>query len=241
MRAIAALVRLDPAYSAVVRRLAVLDHEASGLRQALGQLGDMQKAIATNGGVRPAEATKVDPNQQLTDAKAALDGVKRQIAEVRASGGKPDQIAPLEQSAHELDQRISQGASASAPAAAATSPTGTDLTQLLADDASLATSLLPRIDAARKQLTDAETELAKDALHRVDLRLSRLLRRARLGRIESVLGRKRALEVEIEAINDGILPQGAFDSLDVARYLQDNEEYWPFEGDDWPDEFVGEK
>ena len=84
-----------------------------------------------------------------------------------------------------------------------------------------------------------ETRLAKDALHRLDLRLSRLLRRARLGRIECVLGRKRALEVEIEAINDGVLPADAVDSLDAARYLQDNEEYWPFEGDDWPDEFVG--
>jgi hypothetical protein len=219
----------------------VLDREASGLRQSIGQLGDMQKTIASNGGVRPAEETKVDPNQQLEDAKGALAGVKRQIAELRASGAKSDQLAPLEQSAHELDLRIAAGAPTSAPAPVATSPTGTDLPQLLADDASLATSLMPRIDAARKQLTDAETELAKDALHRVDLRLSRLLRRARLGRIESVLGRKRALEVEIEAINDGILPQGAFDSLDVARYLQDNEEYWPFEGDDWPDEFVGEK
>ena len=28
-------------------------------------------------------------------------------------------------------------------------------------------------------------------------------------------------------------------SLDAARFLQDKEEYWPFEGDDWPDEFVG--
>jgi len=45
--------------------------------------------------------------------------------------------------------------------------------------------------------------------------------------------------VEIEAINAGILPKDAVDSLDAARYLQDNEEYWPFEGDDWPDEFVG--
>jgi hypothetical protein len=26
---------------------------------------------------------------------------------------------------------------------------------------------------------------------------------------------------------------------DAARYLEDNEEYWPFEGDDWPDEYVG--
>ena len=71
------------------------------------------------------------------------------------------------------------------------------------------------------------------------MRLSRLLRRARLGRIESVLGKKRALEVEIEAIADGFLPRDAVDSLDAARFLKDSEEYWPFEGDDWPDEYVG--
>ncbi|WP_394825183.1 hypothetical protein [Pendulispora albinea] len=99
--------------------------------------------------------------------------------------------------------------------------------------------LQSRIDTVRREIAQAETELAKDALGRLDRRLSRLLRRARLARIESVLGRKRALEVEIEAIQSGILPRGALDSLDAARYLQDNEEYWPFEGDDWPDEFVG--
>ena len=96
-----------------------------------------------------------------------------------------------------------------------------------------------RIDEAREELGDTETALARDALHRLDLRLSRLLRRARLGRIESVLGRKRALEVEIEAIRLGYLPQDAVDSLEAARYLGDKEEYWPFEGDDWPDEYVG--
>ena len=91
----------------------------------------------------------------------------------------------------------------------------------------------------RAELVSAETALARDALRRLDVRLSRLLRRARLGRIESVLGRKRALEVEIEAINSGYLPKDAVDSLDSARFLRDDEEYWPFEGDDWPDEFVG--
>ena len=95
------------------------------------------------------------------------------------------------------------------------------------------------VEVARRELGAAEAALARDALKRLDLRLSRLLRRARLGRIESVLGKKRALEVEIEALADGYLPRDAVDSLDAARYLKDNEEYWPFEGDDWPDEFVG--
>jgi hypothetical protein len=114
-----------------------------------------------------------------------------------------------------------------------------DLPALLGTDVALAADLQRRIAVMRKNLSDAELALAKDALHRLDLRLSRLLRRARLGRIESVLGRKRALEVEVEAIRLGYLPQDAVDSLDAAQYLEDNQEYWPFEGDDWSDEYVG--
>ena len=111
--------------------------------------------------------------------------------------------------------------------------------ELLRTDAAYAAKLSAEFETVRNELGTAETALAKDALRRLDLRLSRLLRRARLGRIESVLGKKRALEVEIEAINAGYLPKDALDSLDAARYMRDNEEYWPFEGDDWPDEFVG--
>lgn len=240
MRAIAALVRLDPAYGAVVRRRAILDREASGLRASLGAIGDMQKDLATNGGVRPSVEVADDPNQKLADLRAAVDGVKREIAELEASKAPADQLAPLKADLAALEAKIAQvGAAALAAGPTAATPGGTDLPDLLAADASLASTLLARVDGARKELAAAEAALAKDALKRVDLRLSRLLRRARLGRIEAVLGRKRALEVEIEAINNGILPQGAFDSLDAARYLQDNEEYWPFEGDDWPDEFVG--
>ena len=216
---------------------------------AFGAIGDMQKNLATNGGVRPSAApmggspsapapSEDDPQQKLADVKAAIDGVKRQIAELEAAKAPADQIAPLKTDLAALEARVAQATNA-APAAGAAGNGGSDLADLLAADASLGATLLGRIEAARKELADAEAVLAKDALKRVDLRLSRLLRRARLGRIESVLGKKRALEVEIEAINSGILPQGAFDSLDAARYLQDNEEYWPFEGDDWPDEFVG--
>jgi len=85
----------------------------------------------------------------------------------------------------------------------------------------------------------AAGKAARDSLIRLDRRLSRLLRRARLGRIETVLGKKRSLEVEIEALTEGFLPQGAVDSLDAARYLKDDEEYWPFDGEDWADEYVG--
>ena len=97
----------------------------------------------------------------------------------------------------------------------------------------------PRDAERRGELLAAELGSAKDALERLDQRLSRLVRRARLGRIETVLGKKRALETEVEALTEGFLPHGAVDSLEAARYLRDDEEYWPYDGEDWADEYVG--
>ncbi len=239
VRTIAALVRLDPAYDRLARRRAVLEREASGLVFALGAVSDMQRTLATNGGVRPSAELGSDDARKAREARAAIDGVQHQLADLEAAHAPPDQVTALHQQLGVLQAQLASAGAAGAAGAAGDVPAGGDLPDLLRGDASKGADLQARIAAARKELGDDETLLAKDALHRLDLRLSRLLRRARLGRIESVLGRKRALEVEIEAIRLGYLPQDAVDSLDAARYLEDNEEYWPFEGDNWPDEFVG--
>jgi tetratricopeptide (TPR) repeat protein len=239
MRAIAALVRVDPAYATVARKRAVLEHEASGLRFAIGQLSDLQKSLATNGGVRAAVDDRDTADEKRTRVEQELGGLRRQIEDLQASHAEPARMQGLEQELAALESRaqLQRGSGSGSLDASATA--GKDLPDLLRSDAADGVALSPGIETARVELAQSESILAKDAVRRVDLRLSRLLRRARLGRIESVLGRKRALEVEIEAINNGILPASALDSLDAARYLEDHEEYWPFEGDDWPDEFVG--
>lgn len=237
LRAVSALVRVDPVYGEIAKRRAVLEHETSGLRLTMGTIIDMQRSLATTGGVRPAVDDSGDPLEKWGDARAALDGVRRQIDDLEQAHVTADRTAALRKELADLEGRFGPAAAATADVGAAGS--GTDLPDLLKTDAAYGQQLVRQIEATRTELAATETALAKDALHRLDLRLSRLLRRARLGRIESVLGKKRALEVEIEAINAGYLPNDALDSLDAARYMRDNEEYWPFEGDDWPDEFVG--
>ncbi len=239
MRAIAALVRLEPAYGAVVRKRAALEREASGLRLAVGQIDDMQRALATGGGVRPTVNEEGDPLERARDARTAIDAVKHELMDLEASHASPERVAQLRQDLAALDARVAEAENATNAREHEQAASGTDLPDLLRGDAARATELATQANIARREIAQTEATLAKDTLRRLDARLSRLLRRARLGRIESVLGRKRALEVEIEAINNGLLPQSAVDSLEPGRYLQDNEEYWPFEGDDWPDEFVG--
>ncbi len=75
MRAIAALVRLDPEYGRAARRRAVAEHEASGLRLTVGVLADTQRSLATSGGVRPAADENEDPAERAAVLRAAREGV----------------------------------------------------------------------------------------------------------------------------------------------------------------------
>jgi hypothetical protein len=239
-RTIAALVRIDAGYGVVSKRLAQLEQEMSGLRGSMGQLDDMTRTLATTGGVRPnSEGLGEVPASSPVRARAEADGVRRQLDALERARAPVADIAAMRANLQQIEASLRAARDAGPGAASGALPKGSDLPGLLQIDRASASELYAAADAARSKLLEARTALAKDAVNRLNQRLSRLLRRARLGRIESVLGRKRALEVEVEALAAGVLPQAALDSLEAPRYLKDSEEYWPFEGDDWPDEYVG--
>jgi hypothetical protein len=171
--------------------------------------------------------------------EAQLSEVKRLIRDIKRAGGKPAELEELEKQAEALTVRAKAARALLGPGAGAEQEGGKDLAGLIADDRARASHLYESSNQLRAKVEAEQIALAKDALIRANRRLTRLVNRARLGRIETVLGKKRALEVEIEALSQGLLPQSIVDSLDARRYLQDDEEYWPFEGEDWADEYVG--
>ena len=239
-RAIAALVRIDAGYGVVSKRLAQLEQEMSGLRGSMGQLDDLTRTLATTGGVRPnSEGLGEGPPHSPSRARAEADGVRRQLDALERAHAPAADIAALRINLHQIEASLGPARDTAPGTGGSALPKGSDLPGLLQTDRASASEFYAAADAARAKLLEVRTALAKDAVNRLNQRLSRLLRRARLGRIESVLGRKRALEVEVEALAAGVLPQAALDSLEAPRYLKDSEEYWPFEGDDWPDEYVG--
>ena len=234
------LVRIDAGYGVVSKRLAQLEQEMSGLRGSMGQLDDMTRTLATTGGVRPnSEGLGEGPANSPARARAEADGVRRQLDALERAHAPAADIAAMRASLQQIEASLGSARDTGPAAGSAGSSKGSDLPGLLQTDRASASEFYAAADAARSKLLEVRTALAKDAVNRLNQRLSRLLRRARLGRIESVLGRKRALEVEVEALAAGVLPQAALDSLEAPRYLKDSEEYWPFEGDDWPDEYVG--
>src|SRR5262249_21382429 len=156
-------------------------------------------------GVRPTVAEHGDPLERVREARTAIDAARQQIADLEASRAPAERIAPLKEELAVLEARVKEAESATTAREQQEIAAGTDLPELLRTDAAKAAQLAAQTETARREIAQTEALLAKDTLRRLDLRLSRLLRRARLGRIESVLGKKRALEVEIEAINNGFL------------------------------------
>jgi hypothetical protein len=240
-RALGSLLRVDAGYGRALRRLTLLDHQLSGLRRSMTELDEVSVKLSAQKGTKAQSEAglSASPADKVRRIEAQMRELRRLVREAERAGKRS---ADLELLAKELAALEVQARAARASLAGAASPAGAkgeDLAGLIAADRQLATELYQKSAALRLAAEKQQLDLATDALTRVDMRLSRLLRRARLGRIETVLGKKRSLEIEIEALSQGLLPQTIVDSLDAQRFLQDDEEFWPFEGEDWEDEYVG--
>jgi hypothetical protein len=241
-RALVSAIRVDAAYGVVTRQLADLDHQISGLRALRPEIEELRAGASDPELVKarlasPSADNALERHQRLL---AQLTDVRRLLRDARHAGSAD--AGALAAISGELE-RLQAGAAAlehDLGSAQRTPAVGADaLASLLGQDAALGLELAQLSQAVRAVLLERQNDLARQALSRLERRLLRLVRRARTGRIETVLGRKRALELEVEALSQGFLPRGAVDSLDAARYLSDAEEYWPFDGEDWEDEYVG--
>jgi hypothetical protein len=242
-------IRVDPTYGRVRRQLAELDRELSGLAVAGSELEQLSARLREPDAVKPRPLSAIangpaDRLRKLGQQTAALRRMLRE-ASVAQGAAAPDvqlvkqDLIQLEAEAAALEAASQPPVASSTAAGAAQPGSERSLEQLLEEDRTQVGELSEAARVLRGELVAQRNQLAQQALERLEKRLTRLVRRARAGRIETVLGRKQALELEVEALSQGFLPPGAVDSLEAARYLRDDEEYWPFDGEDWDDEYVG--
>jgi hypothetical protein len=240
-RALGSLLRVDSGYGRAARRLSLLDHQLSGLRRSMNELDEVTAKLSAQKETKAQSdaGLSASPSDKVARIESQIRELKRLLREAERTGKKGPDLELLGKELAALALQAQAARASLAEASAVPASNGADLPGLIAKDRQLATELYQKSAALRLQAEKQQLDLAGDALLRLDMRLSRLLRRARLGRIETVLGKKRALEVEIQALSQGLLPQTIVDSLDAQRYLKDDEEFWPFEGEDWEDEYVG--
>jgi hypothetical protein len=234
-------VRVDASYGGVTRQIADLDHQLGGLSAVRGEMDRLNAAVAGAAVVaRPTQALADAPGDRLGRLDEQTAAVRRLLREASSSARAPlPELAMIRQELNAVENEALALRERQGEPATTAQPASPGVPELLERDAALAGELSHTARRLRDVLSARQESLATEALSRLERRLARLVRRARAGRIETVLGRKRALELEVEALSQGFLPQGAVDSLDAARYLSDDEEYWPFDGEDWEDEYIG--
>lgn len=205
------LLKLDQQFFRYFGYLTALDREATLVPQGVA-LWDELTAAARSGGDPAA------PGAQASEAVQLIGEAEALVADAR---GNPE----IEDDAQDLLR-------AARRAARPVSGTGP-----FAEEVARLRSLADQARTLRARLVDAASGIAERALLDLDGRLKGLLRQARLTHIDAVIGKKKRLEIEIANLQQGRYPRELLGALEAEGLLADDEEYWPYEGEYWADEY----
>ncbi len=243
------LLEVDPDFYRLNREVRTLDAEAARSGPVEERLGAILGRLAGGETLRPADADipPVDEatalRRDLAGARAVLRALTEQLEAMRAADASAAQLQPLEQELSglgrrlaELEQRLDRLQAEHRPAAAA-GPDAGGIEGMLRRDRAAAAGFTARVADVRARMVGAANDAALRALRNLRRDLGGHLRRSRIGRIDAVMGSKRRIEIQIQSLAAGRFPPELMDPLSVQGLLHDDEEYWPFEGEYWADEF----
>jgi tetratricopeptide (TPR) repeat protein len=250
-----ALLKVDPEFYRLHEQLRKLDAEAGRNGRLTDELEATRARVTGSDAPRALaleDSDEDDASEQLSRDVELAAQLSRSLADeldaLRAAGAKTAQLTEIEHALAEAGRKldgIEERAARLRATARAQAGTGTGanakpasgLAAALDEDAKASRALPERVQAVREQVASAADASAEHALRALRERLYGMLRRARIGRIDAVMGSKRRIELQIESLAAGRFPPELRDPLRVQGLLNDDEEYWPFEGEDWPDEY----
>ncbi len=249
-----ALLRLDPKFirlnDAITGMRELANSAPAGVRQwqSLGIQVSEKKVAAVS-------TEKTLEQEQLADANAVLEDLRRLGAQIKESRAElmrgrregliaPEVAATEEKRLNELAAKQQTAlASAVAVAEEATNAVGKDssagIRPLLQADLSEARRLDKSAHALLIKLEAAGDKLAQASIEKLYNDTRRVLDKAKLGKIDAVIGQKRKLDIEVQDLAAGRFPEELIGKLWNASMIADDEEYWPWQGEYWADEYAG--
>jgi tetratricopeptide (TPR) repeat protein len=205
------LLKIDPRFYRFYADIVALDREA---------------------GLIPGEVAVWD---ELT-AKTTGSAKGTEASEVVQLSHDVEALVPLAKGDPEMEERVSDLLGAVHRASRPISTQGP-----FAKEAQATQALAGEARRLRARLVAAASTLAERALVDLDGRLRNMLGQARLTQIDAVIGKKKKLEIEISNLREGRYPPEMFAKLQLEGLMGDDEEYWPFEGEYWSDEYENYK
>ena len=249
-----ALLRLDPKFvrlNDAINGMTELSNAAPvAVRQwqNLGNQLNEKKVVAIS-------TTKTLEQEQLADANALVEDLRRlsekitesksELARGRREGLVPPDVAAdeskrldalYEKTKSSLTNAI---AAADKAAAAVTAETSPGIRPLIQNDIAEARRLDRASHALLEKLQAAGDKLAQGQIEKLYTDTRRVLDKAKLGKVDAVIGQKRKLDIEVQDLAAGRFPEELIGKLWNASMIGDDEEFWPWQGEFWADEYAG--
>jgi hypothetical protein len=90
-----------------------------------------------------------------------------------------------------------------------------------------------------ENLEQASDKLAQQAIDKLYADTRRVLDKAKLGKVDAIIGQKRKLDIEVQDLAAGRFPEELIGKMWNASMIGDDEEFWPWQGEYWADEYEG--
>lgn len=242
------LLRVDPVFlrlSDAVMGANRAAGEAPGVTLAWAQLrrklATVQVAGASEG---PAGATSNDNDAVRNDLQGLAEEARRSLAHLERgarSGAVPKDVADEERSKLQsvIDRIVAAQSKASQAGSESTANSSTDLPAMVARDLTQARRIEASAQALLRNMDNAVRARALQSIERVYNDTRRVLDKAKLGKIDAVIGQKRKLDIEVQDLAAGRFPAELIGRMWNQGLIGDDEEVWPIEADFWADEYEG--
>ncbi len=251
---VVALLRLDPKFLRLNDAVNGIHELADSAPQAARQWQNLGTQVAETK-VQKISTTKTLEQEQLADANATVEDLRRlakQVSEqhdeiarakregTMASDAAGEELKRLDELKAKVTKAVESAVAAADSAAQAVAAQATSsLKPLIEADIGDARRLDKSAHALSLQLDAAGDTLAQKAIEHLYEENKKVLDKAKLGKVDAVIGQKRKLDIEVQDLAAGRFPEELRGRLWNASMIGDDEEYWPFQGEYWADEYEG--
>ncbi len=249
-----ALLRLDPKFIRLNDAITGMHELANSAPAAVRQWQNLGNQVSEKK-VAAVSTEKTLEQEQLDDANAVLEDLRRlgtQIRESRAElmRGRREGLIPHDTAAAE-EKRLDELATKQQKALASATGAAEEASSVVAKETSAGIRPLIKADLfeARRldrashdllvKLEAAGDKLAQTSIEKLYNDTRRVLDKAKLGKIDAVIGQKRKLDIEVQDLAAGRFPEELIGKLWNASMIGDDEEFWPWQGEYWADEYAG--
>jgi hypothetical protein len=251
---VAALLRLDPKFIRLDDAIIGARELADGAPQVV-RLWQNLGAQVSETHVGKISTDKTLEQEQLADANAAVEDFRRlaasvieqrdEISRAKREGGMPgneaaEELKRLDALLEKVQQKQAAAVAAADKAAkAVAAQTTPGLRPMIENDIADARRLDKAAHDLATRLEREGAKLSQSVVERLYGETRRVLDKAKLGKIDAVIGQKRKLDIEVQDLAAGRFPEELRGRLWNPSMIGDDEEYWPFEGEYWADEYEG--